>query len=78
MSIKQLLRLKTTEKHVCQVYNKNTLRIFQVQKPLYDDYFLTRLGIFKFKFDGFFGKSPVWHTIVILPNTSEIKSEDKI
>jgi len=73
MNIRQLLRLKTTSKHVCQVYNKSRLNVIKIDKPLYGDYFKTDLGIFKFSFDGWFGNSPVWHTIVILPLTNNME-----
>ena len=78
MGIKQILWLKPTEKNVLCLYSQNAMYVYQTDKHLGDDYFSTDKGIFRFKFQGFFGKSPLYAKhIGALPKkpiTKEIKS----
>ena len=64
MKLKQLLKLKTTEKNVCCLYTQNYMHTYQIKDKLEDNYFSTDKGTFRFKFQGYYGKSPLWFKVI--------------
>lgn len=60
----QILKLKKTKKNVLCLYSKSYLHVYHTDKHLGDDYFQTDKGLFRFKFKGFYGKSPLWFKVI--------------
>ena len=74
MSLVSLLKTKETEKNVICLHSSNWMRVYHAKEHLGDDYFKTDKGVFRFKFFGFYGKSPLWvKTIGALPNGDDEK-----
>lgn len=63
----KLLLSKHRGYEVGAIYCKNSLRMVTLEKRLYGDYFLTSLGIFKFKFQGYYRSMKIYYCVVVLP-----------
>lgn len=78
----RFLRVKTTSKNVLCLYSgSGRLDVCHTEKHLGDDYFQTNKGIFRFKFVGFYGKSPCWFKVIgalpkPMPKTTDGSDEE--
>lgn len=68
-----LLLGKHKDEEIGAIYSKNSLQMVKLERRLYGDYFLTSLGIFKFRFDGWYRSSKIYHCNVILPQRYNLK-----
>jgi hypothetical protein len=66
MKLTLLLGKHKTEE-IGAVYCKNSLRMVKLERRLYGDFFLTDIGIFKFRFQGWYRSMKMYNCNVILP-----------
>ena len=66
----KLLLGKYNQKEYGAIYCKNLIHYVRLEKRLYDDYFLTSIGIFKFQPMGYYRSMKMYSCDVVLPRQS--------
>lgn len=73
----KLFLSKYKEKEIGAIYSKDSLRMVKLERRLYGNYFLTNLGIFKFRFRGWYRTMRMYDCYVILPKLIIVRKDQE-
>jgi len=74
----QMFLTKNKNTEIGAIHCNKGIKFVKLERRLYGDYFLTSIGIFKFRFDGWYRSMKMYHCKVILPlHMNQIEDEKK-
>ena len=71
----KMLLSKHKEEEIGSIYCKNYVHYVKLERRLYGEYFLTSIGIFKFKFIGYYRSMKMYWCDVVLPKGITVQQD---